>query len=82
MHSLGEILDYKYKEDNLLLAMYNFNYNKITIKSIGRDLIRLKSESFDKIFPAFLRKEGHLRLLKSLKQNTENYFEFYYLNKN
>ena len=82
IHSLDELLDYKYKEDSLLLAMYDFNYNKIIIKSIGKDLIHLKNESFDKIFPVFLRKEGYLRLLKSLKQNTENYFEFYYLNKN
>ena len=82
IHSLDELLDYKYKEDSLILAMYDFNYNKIIIKSIGKDLIHLKNESFDKIFPVFIRQEGYLRLLKSLKQNTENYFEFYYLNKN
>ena len=77
IHSVDELLDFKYKENSLLLAMYDITYNKIIIKSTGKDLIHLKNKTFEKIFPPFLRKEGLIRLIKNLKQNRENYFEFY-----
>ena len=81
IHSLDDLLDYKYNEDNIILTLFDVLNSNLLIKQCSKHLIHLKGSNFSKLFPKFLSSEGNSKLLRTLTQNEDNYFEFYYCHK-
>ena len=76
--SFEELLTYHYNYDKTILILCDVNSSLFLIKQCGKDIINVKGQHFEKIFPEYFQKEGKKRLMKVLSETQANYFEFYY----
>lgn len=77
VHSLDEILEQRFKNDKILLILYDIVNGRLQIKQSSKDLIMYKNKTLDQVFPPYLAGEGNKRIITILSQNSNNSFEFY-----
>ena len=76
--SLEELLTYHFLNDKTILILCDVVNSLFLIKQCGKDIINVKEQNFEKIFPTYLQKEGKKRLMTILSDTQANYFEYYY----
>ena len=73
-----DFLEQKFRDDNIIFALFNVKNASIVIKQCCKEFIDLKDNNFKTLFPSYLREEGHKRLFNVLTTKNDDYFEFYY----
>ena len=62
VHTIDDVLTYHFKENKIILLLYDISTFTITIDICGKDLIEYKGKTFESIFPEQIRKEGKTKL--------------------
>lgn len=81
IHSIDDIMAYHFRENKIILLLYDISTFTITIDICGKDLIEYKGKSFESIFPEQIRKDGKTKFVKTLEKKADNHFEFYFCDK-
>lgn len=81
VHTIDDVLTYHFKENKIILLLYDISTFTITIDICGKDLIEYKGKTFESIFPEQIRKEGKTKFVKTLEKKADNHFEYYFFDK-
>lgn len=81
VHSIDDVLAYHFKENKIILILYDITTFTLSIEICGKELIEYKGKNFESIFPQEIRKEGKTKFVKTLEKKTDNHFEYYFHNK-